>query len=63
MFPFIGPAIVIDFRRAAVLARLGSSDTPQPFAMALARIAAWCAIGSIAAVLAIPVLAILSAIF
>lgn len=59
----IGPAIIFDFRRTAVIARLGSSGLPNRVALRLAQVAAWCAIGSLAAVLALPVLTLLSMAF
>lgn len=59
MFPlrYIGPPVLIEMRRAAVIARLGTDPNPPRIAIRMAKIAAWCAIGGWAAVLAMPVLA------
>ena len=64
MFPlrYFGPPALIEMRRAAVIARLGYDPAPPRIAIVLAKIAAWSAIGGVAAVLAMPVLAVVDAL-
>ncbi len=59
---FPGSSALYQLRNAAVLARLGSNPNPPRIAITLAKMAALAAIGGVAAVLAMPLLAMVDAL-